>query len=157
MWADHLSRLPLHYEWKLHPELFKQIDRTWGPHTIDRFACMANTQLPRYNSRFMDPLSEGIDALSQQDWALENNYANPPFRLINRLLDLVQEQGATVTLIAPKWPSQLWYSRMRNMLIDQPMKLPNKHWAMLPMGGLAEPLKNSKWKIYAWRISGARI
>jgi len=32
--------------------------------TIDRFASYYNTQLPRFNSRFWNPSSEGVDAFT---------------------------------------------------------------------------------------------
>ena len=157
VWADYLSRLPLHYEWKLHPALFSMIDNAWGYHTVDRFACLATTQLPRYNSRYHDPMSEGVDALAQQNWGSENNYVNPPFRLINKVLDIVVAQQAVATLIAPKWPNKPWYHKLQELSIDQPLKIPNKKWAMLQMGNKAEPLKNTKWQMYAWRIYGGTI
>lgn len=57
--ADQLSRLNGKYEWRLHPKLFNWINQIWGPHSINRFATMTNTQLSRYNSRSFDPKSEG--------------------------------------------------------------------------------------------------
>ena len=155
--ADHLSRLPLHYEWKLHLQLFGLIDETWGPHSIDRFACMATTQLPRFKSRFLDPLSEGVAGLSQQNWAQENNYVNPPFRLRGKVLDLIIAQQATATLIAPRWPNRPWYQKLERLSIDQPIRIPTKQWAMIKMGKVAEPLRNKHWKLYAWRICGRRV
>ena len=99
--ADHLSRLSPHYKWQLHPRLFKFLYRTWGPHTIDRFASFTNAHLPLYNSRYFDPGSGGVDALAQLDWADHNNFVNAPFRLIPRILQLIQEQQADATLLAP--------------------------------------------------------
>ena len=152
--ADRLSRLPIQYEWMIHPVIFRQLDSMWGPHTIDRFASMSTTQLPRYNSRFLDPATRGVDALAQTDWACENNYVNPPFRLINRVLDVVISQRAYATVIAPRWPGQVWFSRLRQLQISSPIRIPNIPGLMLRMGDLAEPLKNRHWKIYAWRIYG---
>ena len=80
--ADHLSRLSTHYEWQLHPRLFKFLDRIWGPHTINWFASFTNTHLPLYNSLYFNPGSGGVDALTQLDWADHNNFLNAPFRLI---------------------------------------------------------------------------
>ena len=68
-----------------------------------------------------DPLTCGLNVLAQTDWASKNNYVNPPFTLIPKVLDIIQSQGATATLIAPKWEGQLWYQRLINMLIDQPI------------------------------------
>ena len=71
---EHLSRLLLRYEWKLHPRIFQQLDSMWGPHTINCFASMLTAQLPTYNSLFLDPLTSQVDA---------QQLGQPPFRLLN--------------------------------------------------------------------------
>ena len=103
---DALSRRSARHEWVLHPSVFQQLDRTFGPHTVDRFASVSTALLPCYNSRYADPLSAGVDALGQTDWADESNWVNPPFRLIPRVLDVIEAQHADATLIAPMWPGQ---------------------------------------------------
>lgn len=45
--------------------------------TINRFACDYNTRLPRFNSRFLQPKSEAVDAFFQ-NWSSENNWLVPP-------------------------------------------------------------------------------
>ena len=79
--ADFLSRI----DRCLSPLSFYRIDLVWGPHTVDRFANHVNAKLPRFNSRFWNPGSEGIDAFVM-NWDGENNYACPPICLILRLL-----------------------------------------------------------------------
>lgn len=154
--ADYWSRTPDKHNWMLHPKLFSYINRMWGPHTIDRFANCLNTQLPRFNSRYYEPLSEGIDALSQDNWQQENNYVNAPFCLIPRVLDVVESQRAVATVIAPKWPAQPWYQRLVKLSIARPLKLPQKSKIYRSMGVVPEPCRNTKWQIYAWRIFGVR-
>ena len=67
--GNRLSRLNANgkYEWRLHPKLFSWINQIWGPFSIDQFATMTNTQLPRYNSRFFDPKLEGIGSTTKLD------------------------------------------------------------------------------------------
>ena len=77
VWADALSRDKDTEDWRLNPLIFQHLDQTFGPHTIDRFASMTSAQLPRYNSRWRDPYTEGVDSL-HLEWSGENNYANPP-------------------------------------------------------------------------------
>ena len=89
--ADRLSRLNA-YSWKLHPNLFRYLDRIWGPHTIDRFASANNAQISVYNSQYHDFASSGVDALAQQDWHIHNNFVNPPFRLMPKVLDVISSQ-----------------------------------------------------------------
>jgi hypothetical protein len=154
--ADWLSRLPVSpSEWKLNPRLFCYLNTLWGPHTIDRFSTMINTHLKCYNSRFWDPLTHGVDALAQNDWSSHNNFVNPPWRLLNKILDVVVAQGAAATIIAPRWPSQRWFYRLKALSIAPPVPIPNNHMACHSMGTkLPEPLHNRKWKLYAWRICG---
>lgn len=154
--ADQLSRLSDKYEWKLHPRLFAYIDKSWGPHTIDRFATLANAQLRAFNSLYAEPFTTGVDALAQTDWAENNNFVNAPFRLIPQILDLVQTQKAAATIIAPLWRAQPWFQRLQNLSICPPLKLP-KHNAYLPHRTKPEPHRNKKWAIYAWRVSGQKI
>ena len=152
--ADYLSRVRSTYEWRLHPNLFRLIDRIWGPHHIDRFASITSTQIPMYNSLYWDPQTSGVDALSQTNWGTMNNFVNPPFALIPRILNIIREQKAVATLIAPKWVGQPWYQQLTGMLIDQPIRLPISHRTIIALGPRKEPFKNSRWNIYAWRISG---
>ena len=83
-----------------------------------------------------------------------NNFVNPPFRMISRVLDVVQEQRAVATIIAPKWPAQPWYGRLQRMCVSPPIKRPNNRNTVIRVGALPEPLKNRKWELFAWRIYG---
>ena len=126
--ADWLSRKTSPYEWKLHPKVFGYLDRLWGLHSIDRFAALHNRQLPHYNSLYCDPEAEAVDCLAQ-DWRQENNYVNPPFWLIPRVLQLIKSQKCEATVIAPWWPGQSWFRTIIQMSIDEPRVLPRQnHW-----------------------------
>lgn len=151
--ADRLSRLSDKYEWKLHPRLFAYIDKLWGPHTMDRFATLANRQLLNFNSLYAEPLTSGVDALAQTDWAVHNNFVNAPFRMIQQVLDVVQTQKAEATIIAPRWPAQPWYQTLQKLAVCPALTLPKVN-AFLPRNAMPEPCKNKNWMILAWRISG---
>ena len=152
--ADRLSRTPDQYDWMLHPGLFRLIENMYGPHTIDRFATFNNAQITRYNSRFWDPFSEGVDALAQVNWSEENNYCNPPWRLIPQLLKVIKSQAAQATVIAPIWPAQPWYRQLKRMSIDRPVILRPHPRLFLREGKTPEPLKHKQWKVGIFRISG---
>ena len=111
--ADFISRIIDYDDWSLHPALFKGLDQKWGPHTIDRFASYFNTQLPRFNSRFWNPGSEGVDAFTC-DWRGENNWWCPPVYLVPRVLRHAQITGACGTLLVPKWPSAPFWPMLFN-------------------------------------------
>ena len=140
--ADRLSRLVSQYEWQLHPCLFRFIDKMLGPHSVvDRFAPIVSTQLPLYNSQYHGPNTSGVDALAQQNWGQHVNFVNCPFRLIPQVLDIIQTQEAEVTLIAPYWPGQPWFRRLKQISLEPPLRIPMK--AVLPLCSIKpEALKN---------------
>jgi hypothetical protein len=74
-------------------------------HSIDRFASVLNTLLPRYNARWKDPTCEAVDALhlSDKDWRRENNWCNPPWALQPNLVQELRQSGAAATVVAPRW------------------------------------------------------
>ena len=108
-------------EWRLRPQvcqaIFHRIDR---PH-IDLFASKHNHQLPTYYSWDADPLSLGRDALTQ-DWSGTLAYAFPPIALIPRvLLKLSRTVNCRILLVAPHWPRQMWFSRLLDLLVAEPV------------------------------------
>ena len=151
--ADLLSRMKDKHEWMVSRPLFSFLDSVWGPHTIDRFASMTSAQLPLYNARHLDPNGMCVDALAQKDWGRHNNYVNPPFRLLDKILDIVVQQKADATIIAPLWPAQTWFRRLQNLTICPPIRIFRRGIIALNHS-VPEPLRNPKWKIYAWRVSG---
>ncbi len=111
--ADGPSRVRDTNEWKLHPSIFHRLDQRWGPHSVDRFASSLSTQLPVYNSLNFDPFTAGVDALAQPDWLAHNNYCNPPWCLLPRLLALLRAvPGVRATVVAPLWRDTLWFQQL---------------------------------------------
>ena len=155
--ADALSRIRSPYEWSLSPRVFEKLERLWGPHSIDRCASMMTAKLPIYNSLYHDPNSAGVDCLAQTDWADHNNYVNPPFWIIPRILKTLVGQKASATLIAPWWPAQPWFRELVNMTVDWPVPIPNTVQVIQQVLACPEPRKNIKWKLYAWRVSGRNV
>jgi hypothetical protein len=137
--ADMLSRLSVHYEWQLHPNIFKHLDCLWGPHTIDRFGSMVTTLLPIYNSRYHDPCSSGVDAFAQTNWRDHMNFVNAPFRLLPKVIDIIQHYNAEATIIAPWWPAQIWHRQLLRMSITSPLLLPAAHQLCIPVHPLTIP------------------
>ena len=102
--ADFLSRIYDPDDWGLCWDTFHNIDLVWGPHSIDRFANYLNSKLARFNSRFWNPGSEGVDSFVR-DWAGENNCVCPPICLFPRVLLHMHSCKASGTLIVPLWHS----------------------------------------------------
>ena len=113
-------------------------------------------QCRQYNSLYWDPHTQGIDALTQSDWRTQNNFVTPPFRLLSRTLDVIEEQGAVATVIAPLWKGQPWFLRLKAMSVSHPIPLPNLSHVFKSVvpGTMVEPLRNKNWKMFAWRICG---
>ena len=65
------------------------------------FASMTTCQLTCYNSRFLGPLTSGMDALGQTDWQHQNNFVNPPYRLLPHVLQTIRSQRAWPTCGRP--------------------------------------------------------
>ena len=151
-WADELSRVADRGDWRLHPALFQQLSRDWGPFTVDRFASMANAQLPRYNSAWLDPQTEGLDAFAQSNWADESNYCNPPWELLDRVAQMLDETGAAATVVAPCWPAQPWYQRLQE-LSSETLFLPASRSLFCPEQQLASGFDaQPSWSAVCFRI-----
>ena len=84
--ADRLSKITDCDDYSVHVDVFTCLDALWGTHSIDRFSCSYNAKLPRFNSSFLQPGTEAVDAFSQ-DWALGNNWLVPPVTLIGRIFN----------------------------------------------------------------------
>jgi len=152
--ADQLSRIRRHdrSDWSLNKSQFQKMERKWGPHTVDLFARRENAQLPRYCSLLPDPRACGSDGLRMENLHQENAFAFPPFSLIPRLLRRVQEDEATVTLIAPAWPTQAWWPTLQSMLVAKPVRLRGTAVTFLHQADM-DP---GTWRLTAFRVSGQR-
>ena len=106
--ADFFSKVIDFDDYSVHDDVFKELDHLWGPHSIDRFASSYNAKLSRFNSRFLQPGTEAVDAFTQ-DWSSENNWLVPPISLIGKLLSHMHESKAVGTLIVPMWKSSYFW------------------------------------------------
>ena len=151
--ADRLSRSPDVHNWMIHPTLFNLLNKRFGPFSIDRFATNMNAHLPRFNSRYWEPESEGINALAQ-DWSNDNNFANPPWALIPQVIAKVIADRAECTVITPVFPAQAWFWSLWGLAVCEPILLPTHGHSMMYLGPDPEPLRNKRWRLAAWKISG---
>ena len=102
--ADYLSRIVDPDDWSVSLPIFKLLNSRWGPHTVDRFADEHNCLLPRFDSRFWNPLCEAMDTFTRS-WEFENNWLCPPPHLVARALRHMRSCCAKGTLITPLWRS----------------------------------------------------
>ena len=141
-------------EWKLHSYIFQRVQNLLGPFTVDLFASRLNNQLPLYVSWRPDPYAMATDAF-QVRWMDLQAYAFPPFSLIGRCLQKIRQEGATVVLIAPVWPTQAWYPWLLDMLVHCPILLPS-HKSLLrdPFNRDHPLLVKNQLDLAAWKVSG---
>ena len=80
-------------DWMLHPHLFSQIPKRFGPLEVDLFASQLTHQLGQYFSWRPDPAAEATDAFTQA-WAQLQGFANPPWCLLLPTLAKIQREKA---------------------------------------------------------------
>ena len=155
--ADRLSRVKCQYEWRLHHKVFKLLEFKWGPFTVDRFASLSSAQIPTYNSWYLDPMTSGVDAFSQ-NWANRHNFINALLRLMSKVLDKIVVDKAVATIISLAWPAQPWFQKLKAICVSPPLKLPKSKYICIPLNtDKPEPLKNPNWRLLAWRVDGKAI
>ena len=124
-WADLLSRPKLLQatEWSLLPSVVKAIFLHWGTPSIDLFASKFNFKLPIYCLIQPDPKAYAIDSLSCS-WEGMDAYAYPPPRILQQVLIKIEQQPCQIILVCPRWPRAPWYTRLLDLMVEIPLKLP---------------------------------
>ena len=108
---------PITTEWCLNREIVKQIFRTWGTPAVDMFATVHNTLVLQFMSPGTEPRAREIDAMSH-DWQRRLMYMFPQFPLLSKVIQKLRtiEEGEVI-LIAPWWPSQLWFPHLLHVYV----------------------------------------
>lgn len=109
--ADQISRIVDHDDYTINDDVFNYIDEVWGPHTIDRFACHYNKKTTRFNSKYFQPGTNGVNAFTQ-DWAYELNWLCPPVYLTVKVINHLKLCKARGTLIVPLWKSAHYWTSL---------------------------------------------
>ena len=110
-------------EWMLQPDVFNRICQLFYTPDIDLFATRLNAQLPAYVSWKPDPSAMCTNAFAL-DWGGKSLYAFPPFSIVSRALRKLQDDAATVLMILPLWPTQVWFPTALQLLAEGPVLLP---------------------------------
>ncbi len=120
-------------EWMLNKEIFHQaVQHFRFSVDIDCFATRINTQVEQYASRKPDPFATHINAFSF-NWNPYNCYIFPPFSVINKVLQKIRIDQATVLGVFPRWTTQAWWPELQQMMIQKPLILePKRHNLILP-------------------------
>ena len=111
-------------EWTLNFGNFESICELFGRPSIDLFASRLNYQVSTYCAWVPDPGALAVDAFTI-NWAdYELIYLFPPFSVIGRALHKIHHDQAEAIIVVPDWPTQPWYSQLRQMLQMSPMHIP---------------------------------
>ena len=108
---DVLSRMKDESDWTLNKKVFYFLTSKWGTPSVDLFATHLNHQVPLYCSPYPDQNALQTDAFHLHWGLFPLVYANPPFRLLPRILQKIQEEKANIMLIAPRWDTP-WKPRL---------------------------------------------
>ena len=103
----------------LRQDLFLSIAQLWGTPDIDLFASQLNAQLPCYVSWKPDPGASYTDAFTIP-WTDYYFYAFPPFSIILRCVQKIEQEKAEGLLVVPNWPTQPWYTKLMQMITNYP-------------------------------------
>ena len=153
--ADKVSR---HFydntEWKLDPNIYVSITQALGTPSIDLFASRLNFHTKPYIAWHPDPGAVAIDAFSA-DRGAHQFYAFPPFNLIDRVLQKVENDQASGILIVPQWTTQPWFPVLMRLLVQEPLILPQgKKLLQLPYRPSAIHPLYHKLTLMACKLSG---
>ncbi|XP_028275797.1 uncharacterized protein LOC114445053 [Parambassis ranga] len=152
--ADLLSRgIPLYADWRLHPEVVKQIWLRYGRATVDLYASAENAQCPLFFSRHDGVAPLGIDALAHE-WPRALLYAFPPVALISPTLARVREKRLVVILVAPHWPAKHWMAEIYQLLVGTPWQLPLCRDLLSQARGEIFHPHPERLALWAWPVSG---
>lgn len=124
--ADSLSRsFSPCVEWEINNRLFQDIIRKFGVPSVDLFASRHNTKCYKYVSCFSDSYCWKVDAFSFS-WTDEFFYIFPTFRLVGRCWRKMVVEKTRGILVAPDWPSQIWYPTILSNAKDV-LRFPRKN------------------------------
>lgn len=152
--ADFLSRNKVfNTEFELNNEAFKKAVESFGIPEIDLFASKINAKCKNYVSWGPDPDCRCVDAFTIT-WDKFFFYAFPPFILIDKVLQKIQNERATGILIVPDWPTQSWYPLFLKLLVEEPIIFPPSKNLLSSPFRKTDSLHNSL-SLVAGKLSGS--
>ena len=88
-------------------------------------------------------------------WSQYLFYAFPPFSVIMKTLQKIEQDEASGLMIVPHWPTQPWWPRLTRMLIQAPIMLPKQKNALyLPQDPKAVHQLYKQMTLLACHLSG---
>jgi hypothetical protein len=151
--ADILSRQGLRPgEFRLHPDVVKSVWERFGPLEVDLFASRETSHCPLWFS-LTHPAPLGLDAMVQA-WPRLRLYALPPIALLPGVLERVRQEGISLLLVAPRWPTRVWFSDIISLLIAPPWQIPLRRDLLSQAEGTIFHPHPELWKLWVWPLRG---
>ena len=149
-WIDFL-------DWELQNQFFQQLEKQWGPHSIDRMASDKNHKVKRFNSYRWCPGTEAVNCFTE-NWKGENNYVAPPAHLIMKILRHIQECQAETTIIVPVWKAQPWWPILKEMSMGK-INWTERGTTLFKAGpsNQVEYWKDKEWRFRAVRVDFKKL
>ena len=140
--------LPEWRQWSL--EKLSMADR---PIIVDLFASPTMTAAPLFITREMDAFTYNWTRLNSESHTIL--WANPPFRLLDQVLEKIQSEPCTIALCTPKWTDRSWYKELTNIYARR-IELPQKR--RLYMGTIRKtPLPQCDWHTVVWLVNTSEM
>lgn len=150
--SDAPSRQFDRHAWCLSKSAFNLITHVFGVPQIDLFADHTNHLLPRFCSFHPSPTSFATDAFTL-DWSqFSLSLAVPPFHIVQRVLQHIEECRSNTVLVVPHWPSRPWWADLE--------RLTAPHWRhiLLPRGSCRPlPLAHRRLVPEIWANWGVQL
>ena len=116
-------------------------------YTRHRFISKAsrlNFQIKKCCAWKPDPLASFIDAFTLNWNDFNSVYIFPPFSLQGSCVQKIRMEKAKRIVIAPLWPTQPWFTRLMELLIDNPIIIPKtKNLLKIPYQDKKHPLQET--------------
>ena len=108
---------------------------------MDMIASRLNYKVTDYVAWRPEPVAAFIEAFCV-NWEPYFFYAFPSFSLIPRCLTKIENDQATGVLIVRYWTTQSWFTLLLNLLVDNPLLLPQSdNLLLMPHTGEQHPLR----------------
>ena len=144
--ADAPSRLCSADLWSLSPKMQRQLLARaeavlQSSVDMDPFACRVSKVAPIYATPLHDPSAAGLDGLLL-NWATHTTWLNPPWDLLEQVIDKIKLHGGRGVLIYPLWHLQRWFEDVSS-LPGVHLKLPPPRFSVVAHHpGRVDPLCN---------------
>ena len=144
-------------EWTLPQSTFDSMIkhyRDYGPVITDLFASRLNFKVTPYVSFGPDPYCCHVDCFTMSWKSPYVFYAYPPFSILPKLLQKIQQDQCQVLVVFPFWQTQIWFTTLMDLLILDIVVIPNDPPIFLPRDSMIHHPLSSKVLLCTAMLSG---